>query len=99
MSLTQEGQQGHPGPPPPSWVMLSLGAEGGGQEKGTPQPPCPVPMMERRWVCQEPPPAAPRTVGGWVAISAAWWWQLDEWAVEFGEIIKEPDSHNAPDNK
>lgn len=37
--------------------------------------------------------------GGWVVISVVWWWKLDEWAVEFGEIIKEPDSHNAPDNK
>jgi len=37
--------------------------------------------------------------GLWVVISAGWWWQLDEWAVEFGEIIKEPDSHSVPDNK
>lgn len=37
--------------------------------------------------------------GMWVVITAAWPRHLDEWAVEFGEIIKEPDFHSAPDNK
>lgn len=37
--------------------------------------------------------------GMWVVITAAWCGHLDEWAVEFGEIIKEPDFHTAPDNK
>lgn len=47
--------------------------------------------------------------GGWQPLAVPRWSvggnlgslvvALDEWAVEFGEIIKEPDSHNAPDNK
>lgn len=53
--------------------------------------------------CRTPCPGAGSTlavprwsVGGNLGSLAV---ALDEWAVEFGEIIKEPDSHNAPGNK